>query len=220
MFMPAALRRFDVMAETGPDVLVTTPKPEPAGGQPLRLLFVGRVIRTKGVIDAVRAVALAAPKVNISFDVVGTGDMVESCMTEAARLRVSHLVTFHGRLPRTEVNEWYRRSDVLLFPSFREPSGNVVFEALGFALPIITATAGGPGYVVTPDCGITVPPETPEQYAHDLAEAIVRLASNRSLVASMSAAALRRVDEVASWDKRLDRLMTIYREVMEGRDLA
>jgi glycosyltransferase involved in cell wall biosynthesis len=202
------------MAETGPDVLVTTPKPEPADGQPLRLLFVGRVIRTKGVIDAIRAVALAAPKVNVSFDVVGTGDMIESCVTEAARLGVGHLVTFHGRLPRTEVNEWYRRSDVLLFPSFREPSGNVVFEALGFALPIITATAGGPGYVVTADCGITVNPETPEQYARDLAEAIVRLASNRSLVASMSRAALHRVDEVASWDKRLDRLMTIYREVL------
>jgi glycosyltransferase involved in cell wall biosynthesis len=205
------------MAETGPDVLVTTPKPEPADGQPLRLLFVGRVIRTKGVLDAIRAVALAAPKVNISFDVIGTGDMLDACVAEAARLSIGHLVKFHGRLPRMEVNEWYRRSDVLLFPSFREPSGNVVFEALGFGLPIIAATTGGPGYVVTPDCGLTVPPETPEQYARDLAEAIVRLASNRSLVASMSKAALQRVDEVASWDKRLDRLMTIYREVLRDR---
>ncbi len=214
---PAALRRFDVMAETGPDVLVTTPKRQPADGQPLRLLFVGRVIRTKGVIDAIRAVALAARKANISFDVVGTGDTVEACVAEAARLGVSHLVTFHGRLPRTEVNEWYRKSDVLLFPSFREPSGNVVFEALGFALPIITATTGGPGYVVTSDCGITVNPETPDQYARDLAEAIVRLASDRPLVTSMSAAALRRVDEVASWDRRFDRLMTIYRDLLADR---
>jgi glycosyltransferase involved in cell wall biosynthesis len=217
LLRPAGVKRFDVMAETGPEVVVAESKPEPSADRPLRLLFVGRVIWTKGVIHAIQAVALAASRAKITLDIVGTGDMADACRAEAERLSVSHIVTFHGRRPRTEVYQWYKKCDVFLFPSFREPSGTVVFEALGFGLPIITATTGGPGYVVTPHCGITVNPETPEQYARDLAEAIIRLASNRSLVALMSKAALQRVDEVASWDKRLDRLMTIYRDVLADR---
>jgi glycosyltransferase involved in cell wall biosynthesis len=177
------------------------------------LLFVGRVIRTKGVIDAVRAVALAAQRVRITFDVVGAGEMRDACEAEAGQLGVSNIVTFHGCVPRVQVYEFYRQCDVFLFPSFREPSGTVVFEALGFGCPIITATTGGPGHVVNSECGITVKPETPEQYARGLADAIVRLASDRAQIASMSDGALRRVEEVASWERRLDRLMTLYREV-------
>ncbi len=207
------VRRFEVMAETGAEEVVTSPKQAPPSNRPLRLLFVGRVIRTKGVMDAIRAVALAAQRVWITFDVVGVGDSRETCEAEARRLGISDIVTFHGRLPREQVYECYRKCDVFLFPSFREPSGTVVFEALGFGCPIITATTGGPGHVVNHECGITVEPQTPEQYARGLADAIVRLASDGALVASMSVGALRRVEDVASWQRRLDRLMALYREV-------
>lgn len=210
LLAPAHPQRFEVMAETGPEFIQAEPKEPVPADRPLRLLFVGRVIRTKGVIDAIRAVAIAAQTCDITFDVVGRGDMLEACKAEAARLGVADIVKFHGRLLRQEVYEWYRRSDVFLFPSFREPSGTVVFEAMGFGLPLITSTVGGPAYVVTPECGERVEPIDPAQYATQLAQAISRLAADRPRIRAMSAAALARVREVASWDRRLDRLLEIY----------
>jgi len=211
---PAKIKRFELMAETGPKEIVNKPKTPSPENQPLRLLFVGRVIRTKGVIDGIRAVAIARKSCNITFDIIGTGDMMDECRLEAAKLGVSDIVTLHGRIPRESVFSWYEKSDVFLFPSFREPSGTVVFESMGFGLPLITSTIGGPGHVITPDCGIRVAPDSPEAFASGLAEAIVRLATNRPLVAEMSGAALQRVDEVASWERRLDRLADYYQEAV------
>lgn len=207
------VKRFALMAETGPELVIDDPKDYPDQSGPLRLLFVGRVIRTKGVIDGIRALALAAKNCDVTLDVVGTGDMADACVAEAEKLGVSHLVTFYGRIPRAEVYEWYRNSDVFLFPSFREPSGTVVFEAMGFGLPMITCTTGGPGYVITHECGIRVAPTDPQQFAADLAAAIVELATNRSRLAAMSRAALTRVEAVASWRERSRSLIGIYKEV-------
>jgi len=214
LLAPASIRRFELMTETGPAEIVREPKTISAACKPLRLLFVGRVIRTKGVIDAIRAVAIARPKAPLVLDIIGTGDMLEDCRAEAQRLGVADIVTLHGRKSREEVFDWYRKSDVFLFPSFREPSGTVVFEALGFGLPVITSTLGGPGYVVTPTCGMLVEPRDPAQFAAGLASALQTLAADRALAEAMSAGALRRVSEVASWAVRLDRLLQFYQEVI------
>jgi glycosyltransferase involved in cell wall biosynthesis len=210
---PVGIQRFEIMAETGPDVVVDEPKPLPETGRPLRLLFVGRIIRTKGVIDAIRAVAIAAKTCQVTFDVVGVGDHMVACVEETRRLGVSHLVTFQGRKNRAEVYEHYRRADALLFPSFREPSGNVVFEALGFGLPVVSANVGGPGHVITPLCGIKVDVGSPEHYASDLAAAIITLDQNRSRLPLLSKAALERVRQVGGWNTRLSQLIELYREV-------
>ena len=208
---PAKIKQFHIMAETGPDEIISTPKNISPPGQPLRLLFVGRIIRTKGVIDAVRAVAIAAKTANITFDVIGEGDMLETCKQEAQNLGISHIVTFHGRIPRSEVFEWYRKSDVFLFPSFREPSGTVVFEALGFGLPLITCDNGGPGYVVTPECGFLVKPTTPGDFANSLAKIICQIDASRQLLPQLSLAAIERIKSLALWDTRLEQLVQYYK---------
>jgi glycosyltransferase involved in cell wall biosynthesis len=176
-------------------------------------LFVGRVIRTKGVIDGIRALAHASTHCEATLDVIGVGDMLEQCKLEARRLGVEKLVTFHGRIDREEVFNWYKKSDVFLFPSFREPSGTVVFEAMGFGLPMITTTLGGPGYVITDECGVRITPDDPKQFAKGLAEAIVELSKDRNKLQGMSEAAIRRVDEVASWEERAEKLISIYEAV-------
>ncbi len=212
---PIGIKRFEIMAETGPDQILDAPiEREELTDRPLRLIFVGRIIRTKGVIDAIRAVAIAAKSSNVTLEVIGIGDMLEACKAEATRLGVADKVNFHGRIPRSEVFEWYKRCDVFLFPSFREPSGTVVFEALGFGLPLITARNGGPGYVITDDCGFLVDPTTPEQYAKDLAKAIAHIDQNRADLPQLSAGALKRVREVADWEIRFEKLIGFYHETI------
>lgn len=210
---PAKIQNFVVASETGIESIDCTPKAAPSEGEPLKLLFVGRIIRTKGVIDAIRAVASARSEANITFDIVGTGDMDDECKQEAKSLGVEDIVTFHGRVPREQVNDWYQKSHVFLFASFREPSGNVVFEALGQGVPIITSTQGGPGYVVTDECGFRIKPENPEQYARDLALAIKQVYRRRNELPTLSQAAIQRMKTYALWDKKHEQLEEIYQSV-------
>ncbi len=202
--------RFEIMAETGVESLAPEPKSAPAPGEPLRLLFVGRVIRTKGILDGIRALARCPEQANVRLDVIGAGDLLEECKAEAERLGISHRVAFHGRLSRDEVFEWYRRSHVFLFPSFREPSGNVVFEAMSQGLPVITSTVGGPGYVVTDECGIRVPPANPESFVTGLEAAIREFAMHPEMISRLSAGSLLRVRGQAFWPSKIESLHGLY----------
>ena len=214
------LKRFVIMSETGVDAVPEGQKLEQSVSGPLKLLFVGRIIRTKGVLDAIRAVAYASQTSSVRFDIIGDGEQLEECRREVLRLGVETCVVFHGRLPRFEVDDFYRKADVFLFPSFREPSGNVVFEAMSQGLPVITSTVGGPAFLVTNDCGIRVPPTTPHEYAELLGSAIKRLTGNRALVAEMSASARARLSEVALWPSKIQHMLALYEQVIDKASLS
>ena len=214
LLQPCAPKRFEIMAETGVEEVASEVKAGPAPGEPLRLLFVGRIIRTKGILDGIRALALCPDTVNVRLDVVGDGDLLEICKAEVERLGITDKVAFHGRLSRDEVFEWYRRSHVFLFPSFREPSGNVVFEAMSQGLPVITSTVGGPGYVVDESCGFLVEPADPESYAHHLAAIITTLANQPTEIVHLSAGAVRRMDLLAFWPRKIEAINQLFLEIL------
>ncbi len=202
MLRSAKIKNFEVASETGVESVNVTPKQAPAEGEPLRLLYVGRIIRTKGVIDAIRAVAIASKTHELRFDVVGDGEMLQTCEKEAKNLGVTDIVHFHGRVPRDEVDDWYSQAHVFLFPSFREPSGNVVFEAMGHGLPVITSNQGGPGYVVNSGCGYNIEPIKPECFCDKISEAIEHIANDYSKITSMSTNSLRRIKALALWESK------------------
>lgn len=206
------LRRFETMSETGVDHVPDEVRRDPRH-TPLRLLFVGRVIRTKGVRDAVRAMSHLRD-LPVVLDVVGDGFDRQACEALATELGVDGAVTFHGRQLREDVDGFYERSDVFVFPSYREPGGNVPYEALAHGLPVITADRGGPTEAVTAECGFRISPAEPEQYARDIAAAVRRLATDRGALATMAHAARARALEVGTWEPRLRRMETLYAEAI------
>jgi glycosyltransferase involved in cell wall biosynthesis len=180
-----------------------------------RLLYVGRVIRTKGLYDLINAMADLRDD-NVSLDVVGAGDDLTNCIELTSRLQLEDKIVFHGRKARTEVDAFYRQSDVFVFPSFRESSGGVILEAMCHGLPVVCSSNGGPGFLVDETCGIKVTPITPEQYAHDLAVAIRRVISEKDLKENLSVGAIRRVETEFTWEVKAKKLTQIYNDVLAG----
>jgi glycosyltransferase involved in cell wall biosynthesis len=207
-----ALQRFEVMSETGITELAPQARAVPRPDGPLRLLFVGRLVRTKGAQDAIRALSLVRD-VPAVLDIVGDGPDRAACELLTLELGLTSRVRFHGRLPRDQVAGFYQAADVFLFPSYREPGGNVAFEAMAHGLPLIVADIGGPGNVVDESCGIRLHPVTPLAYARDLAAAIERLA-DPGLRARLAGGARARATEVALWDSKVRQLEGIYTEVL------
>ena len=213
------VRRFEVMSETGITELAAPAaragRPDGTPAAPLRLLFVGRLVRTKGARDAIRALSLARD-VPAVLDIVGEGPDRAACAALVTELGLSGQVTFHGWQSREQVAGFYRAADVFVFPSYREPGGNVAFEAMAYGLPLIVSDIGGPGNVVDESCGIRLHPVTPEQYARDLAGAITQLADPR-LRGRLGDGARARASAIALWDSKIRQMETIYAEVLGGR---
>lgn len=210
----AAIRRFEVLSETGLDRL-PAPADRPGPRDEVRLLFVGRLVRTKGARDAIRALGLIRD-LPVRLDLIGDGFDRAACEALTRTLGLTGRVRFHGWLPRPQVEEFYREADVFVFPSYREPGGNVTFEAMGHGLPVLVSDIGGPGAVVDDTCGIRIHPESPEQYARDLAAALARLVAQPGLRRSLGEGARRRVSEIGLWDSKARQIEAIYAKVLTG----
>ena len=207
-------QRFEVMSELGIAELAAECKSKPGSGS-LQLLHVGRGVRTKGLRDAVRAMAHLPANLRVHLHAAGQGEEIAICQQEAQRLGVADKITFHGQIPRADVERLYARADLFVFPSFREPSGSVVFEALRNGLPIITTNTGGPGFVVDDSCGIRLAAQDPDQLAEDLARAIGDLASNPQRLQQLAAGARERIAAIGLWQNKLDWLMKLYTDVAQ-----
>jgi len=214
LLAPARPQRFEVISELGIDNLALPQLRDRKPGT-LRMVHVGRGVRTKGLRDAIRAIALLPDELDVQLDVAGRGEEISLCKEEARQLGVDDRVNFRGQIAREEVEELYEQGHVFLFPSFREPSGSVIFEALRHGLPVITTNRGGPGHVIDESCGLTVPVHTPEQLAADLAEAIELLARDVDRCNALSDGALRRIEAIGLWSNKIQWLAALYDELIE-----
>lgn len=211
LLRPAGVQRFEVMLELGIDDLpLVTPR---ANGGGLRLLHVGRGVRTKGLRDVVRAMAQLKDLPDLSLTSAGSGEEIEICRQEAETLGVSDRITFLGQVPKAKVESLYQQSDIFTFPSFREPAGSVFYESMRWGLPTITVDYGGPASIHTEETAIKLPISTPEMLARDVAGAIRTLHGDPERRRRMATAARARVSDEGLWDQKMRRLLALYDEV-------
>lgn len=205
------LRRFETMGDVAvrevPSLIDRTGR-----SGPVRLLYVGRIVRTKGLRDTIRALAQLRD-LDVVLDVVGDGNDRAECVRLVAELGLGERVTFHGTLARAAVDGFYQRADVFVFPSYREPGGSVVLEAMSYGLPLIVCDRGGPSSAVDRTCAVLLDARTPEQLSADCARALRLLVADRTLRLRMGAAARDRVSGSHLWSRRVERMCAIYDEV-------
>jgi glycosyltransferase involved in cell wall biosynthesis len=113
-------------------------------GRPLKVLFISRVAKQKGVLDSIEAVlALRRKGIQVSLRVAGTGDDLEEAKRLSARHGLGDVVEFTGFIAGDDRIAAYRSSDLLLFPTYwNEGFPYVVLEAMAAGLPIVSTTHG------------------------------------------------------------------------------
>jgi glycosyltransferase involved in cell wall biosynthesis len=209
------VQNFQIESETGTHRLETfSPKTLPEGG-PIRLLYVGRVVRNKGVRELVRAM-VNLPKGQFQLDVVGQGEDLSECKRLGTQCGVDSVITFHGQIPRFEVKKFYNNAHIFVFPSFREPSGNVISEALSNALPCVVCDNGGPGYVVTSECGELILPTNSIDFSRNIAGAVQKIARDPEAYSKYSMESLQRLKNLGLWPEKIGRMLKIYEHTIQN----
>lgn len=178
---------------------------------PVRFLIVSRLIFSKGVHFAVRAASLLSGERDWRIDILGAGPMQAELEAEIASLGLGSRVALHGHVARGTVDEFYRDADIFLFPSIREPSGAVVFEAMSWGLPMISADYGGPAAHVCDAFGRRVGVGSEAGFVDGLADAMRELISAAEVREKMGRAALRAARERHSIDAMASFFLDLYR---------
>jgi glycosyltransferase involved in cell wall biosynthesis len=112
---------------------------DPRAARGGRLLCVCRHTREKGVARLIQIfaehVAPASPTATLTL--VGDGPDHDTFKALAEELRVADRVFFPGEYPVTEIPDFYRHADVLVYTSLSETYGQVISEAMWSGLPIV-----------------------------------------------------------------------------------
>lgn len=127
----------------------------------------------------------------------------------ARELGIEDRVLFPGF--RRDVREMLSLLDVYVLPSRREAGGTSVLEAMAMERPVVVSQVGGLAESVTPDTGITVPPQNSEA----LAGAIRALVEDPERAANLARNARERVVAHYSTVAMVDRTVALYERVLE-----
>ncbi len=202
------LERF---REPSPDARASASAPLP---NPLKVLFVGRLLPFKGVAMLLEAVSRLSREIPVSLTIVGGGPIEPDLRRRVEELQLGTMVTFLGNLPLDQVAEQMRLADVFCLPSIRESGGAVLLEAAASGLPLVAVNYGGPAEIVDEEIGHLVSAAGPEPLIAGLVETLRDVARNPELWRQRGQRARQRAEQQYGWDSRMRTALGIYRRVL------
>jgi glycosyltransferase involved in cell wall biosynthesis len=146
--------------------------------EPRRILYVGILLRSKGLDDlltALQEVKSRRPEATIELDVLGEGPDRENLESLAQTLGVADCVHFYGWVEeKDEVNQHFSRAHVAVMPTSTHPEGvpRVIDEALVRRIPVVATRIAGVADEFTEGEVLLVDTCAPEQLADGI-EAIL-----------------------------------------------
>ncbi|MBP2144596.1 rhamnosyl/mannosyltransferase [Methanofollis sp. W23] len=210
-------KMFVVHNAVDPRQLDAVPEEPPAGmpSSGFILLYVGRLIRRKGLEWLIRAMATIKktdPTTDLRCILVGEGED-QDYFTELIReLGVSDSVFLMGAVTQAELVYLYRHADLFVLPSLSEVCPTVVLEAMYFGLPVITTDI--PGVRDHFSCCASLVPPRDEQA---LAEAILTVSGDHALSQRLSRIGQNLVRTKYTWETVSKNYESIYQKVVNGK---
>jgi glycosyltransferase involved in cell wall biosynthesis len=181
------------------------PESKPDNGK--TILFVGRLVREKGVSKLLEAVKELRRDIQAKLIVVGDGPMRDHLVRKSLDLGLDGNVCFTGFVDSSTLVSLYRSSDVCVVPSLHEPFGIVALEAMAAKTPTVVSDVGGLSEIVEDGVtGIKVPPGERKL----LAAALLRVLEDPSLAEQLRTNGNRHVREHYGWEPIAETTICVY----------
>jgi glycosyltransferase involved in cell wall biosynthesis len=188
------------------------PPPARLGGEPMQLLYVGRLVSYKGLELLLRAIAIAARRCDFHLRVVGddAGDYSGYCQSLARELGLASNVEFLGCVPRARLRDFYQEADIFCFPTLCDTYGISLLEAMSCGCAVVASDVAGPREIVADGTGLKVPLRDPKQYIAEFSEALVALARDAVLRLGLGRAARDHILNHHDWHSIAGSLLQVY----------
>ena len=183
------------------------------------ILFVGRLVKRKGVEHLIRAIKHLETRIPVELMIVGDGPERRNLKKLVHDLKLQN-VTFFGFVPQNRLKSFYQKASVFVLPAITDPSGDteglgvVLLEAMSCNIPVIASRVGGiPDIVIDQKTGLLVE----EQNNLQLAEAIETILVDSDLRSRLVSKASQLVQSDFNWKKIAKSIKQEYEFVLNNR---
>lgn len=129
--------------------------------EPIRLLYVGRLSRVKGIEQILAATALG--KGTIELTVLGDGEEREHLEELTQKAECGKWTHFCGGCFPEQVASYMREHDILVMNSVLEGKPMTILEAMSYGMPIVATPVGGIPEMVQEGCNAQFTDGTAEE---------------------------------------------------------
>jgi glycosyltransferase involved in cell wall biosynthesis len=185
-------------------------------GEPLRILWSGRLRPWKGLSLLLKALAALPPDCDYHLRILGEGPSQRRWQRLARGLAVSHRIEWVGWPKYSQQLPHYDWADVFAFTSLRDTSGTGLLEALAAGAAIVGVDHQGAADIMADDCAIRVPVSTPAATIVGFRDAILRLFSDSNCLEQLSSGAHARAERFC-WETQWEFMQRIYQQALEAR---
>jgi glycosyltransferase involved in cell wall biosynthesis len=193
--------------------LLSLPRAPRTASQPLRLIYLGRLIREKGLYELLQGLADARTRgSDAQLTVVGTGPEEAGLRRRALELGLGGAVSFAGPAFGAAKHRLLGAADVFALPSYNEGLPYALLEGMAAGNAVITTRVGGiPDVAVAGEHALFIPPRDP----HAIAGAIAALDADAASLMRMGRACRNRIAHHYSPERLVQEFGELYADLQE-----
>lgn len=182
-------------------------KPE----EPLSIIWSGLHIPRKNL--SLLLASLSTLKTPYKLHVLGEGEMTVKWQQLAIKHGIASNCIWHGWLEQHKALEIMGKGHVLCITSVSDLTSTITLEGLSLGLPIICLNHCGFSHVVTDNCGIAIPVDSPKKAAINFKNALEQLYTNENKRQQLSLGAIQRSKEF-NWGNKITEMNSIYNTLL------
>lgn len=143
-------------------------------GDKLNIGFLGGFESKNKGMDLLLKSASLLDKNSFILHIGGDASVIDAFKNMAKGFGIEANCKFYGEISRNEIADFYSNLDIFVLASQYETFGIVLIEAMSCGVPVIATKCGGPQDIVTPETGMLIEKNSPEE----LAKAIKNMSQN------------------------------------------
>lgn len=151
------------------------------------------------------------PLLPLKLMIVGGGSLDKKYKSLAKKLKIENKTIFTGVVAPDQIPKFHNKMNIEVYLSKYESFGVAVLEALACENPVVVSNVGGlPEIVNEGKTGFIVTTRNPIEAV----KAIEKLITDKELRGIFGKAGRQKVIELYDWEKSVDRMINIYKEII------
>jgi glycosyltransferase involved in cell wall biosynthesis len=181
----------------------------------ISLLWAGLIEPRKNFGLLLEALQALPTDVSWRLFVAGSGPLLSYWQKKVIHLDLQPKIEFLGQVPYQQMQKFYQKADIFVFPSLREGTPTVILEAMAYKLPVIGLKLNGTAALLSDGCGVLINVKNKKQMINDFAIAISSLSKDKDLRREIGEKGYEKLQSFYTWEKRGARMLSLYQTVLD-----